>query len=112
MTTIENPVLPGFHPDPSILRVGGDYFIATSTFEWWPGVRIHTSRDLVNWRHAAYALTRTSQLDLRGDPDSGGVWAPCLTYRDGLFYLVYSNVRSCLGAFKDVSQLCSSPRPR
>ena len=55
----------------------------------------------MHWRHAAYALTRTSQLDLRGDPDSGGVWAPCLSYRDGLFYLVYSNVRSCLGAFKD-----------
>ncbi|MGZ6267840.1 MAG: family 43 glycosylhydrolase, partial [Candidatus Limnocylindrales bacterium] len=103
MTTIENPVLTGFHPDPSILRVGGDYFIASSTFEWWPGVRIHTSRDLVSWRHCAYALTRTSQLDLRGDPDSGGVWAPCLSYRDGTFYLVYSNVRSCLGAFKDVS---------
>ncbi len=103
LTTIENPVLTGFHPDPSILRVGGDYFIASSTFEWWPGVRIHTSHDLVSWRHAAYALTRTSQLDLRGDPDSGGVWAPCLSYRDGLFYLVYSNVRSCLGAFKDVS---------
>jgi xylan 1,4-beta-xylosidase len=101
VTTIENPVLPGFHPDPSILRVGEDYFIANSTFEWWPGVRIHRSRDLVHWRHAAYALTRTSQLDLRGDPDSCGVWAPCLSCRDGLFYLVYSNVRSCLGAFKD-----------
>lgn len=100
-TTIENPVLPGFHPDPSILRVGQDYFIATSTFEWWPGVRIHSSRDLVHWRHAAYALTRTSQLDMLGNPDSAGIWAPCLSYRDGLFYLVYTNVRSCLGAFKD-----------
>jgi xylan 1,4-beta-xylosidase len=101
-TTIRNPILPGFHPDPSILRVGDDYFIASSTFEWWPGVRIHSSRDLVNWHHAAYALTRTSQLDLRGNPDSCGVWAPDLTWHDGTFYLVYSNLRSTLGMFKDV----------
>jgi xylan 1,4-beta-xylosidase len=99
--TISNPVLPGFHPDPSILRVGQDYYIATSTFEWWPGVRIHTSRNLVDWEHAAYGLTRVSQLDMRGNPDSCGIWAPDLSYRGGLFYLVYTNVRSCLGAFKD-----------
>jgi xylan 1,4-beta-xylosidase len=101
-TLIHNPVLTGFHPDPSICRVGDEFFIATSTFEWWPGVRIHRSRDLVNWRHAAYAVTRTSQLDLRGTPDSGGVWAPCLSYHDGLFWLVYSHVRALLGAYKDV----------
>jgi len=101
VTNIQNPVLPGFHPDPSFLRVGEDYFLATSTFEWWPGVRIHTSRDLIHWRHAAYALTRPSQLDLRGNPDSCGVWAPCLSYRNGTFHLVYSNVRTTLGAFKD-----------
>jgi xylan 1,4-beta-xylosidase len=99
---IQNPVLTGFHPDPSICRVGEEFFIATSTFEWWPAVRIHRSRDLVNWRHAAYAVTRTSQLDLRGAPDSGGVWAPCLSYHDGLFWLVYSNVRALVGAYKDV----------
>ncbi len=99
---IRNPVLTGFHPDPSICRMGDDFYIATSTFEWWPAVRIHRSRDLVKWRHAAYAVTRTSQLDLRGTPDSGGVWAPCLSYHDGLFWLVYSHVRSLLGAYKDV----------
>jgi xylan 1,4-beta-xylosidase len=101
-TLISNPILTGFHPDPSICRAGDEFFIATSTFEWWPAVRIHRSHDLVNWRHAAYAVTRTSQLDLRGTPDSGGVWAPCLSYQDGLFWLVYSNVRSLLGAYKDV----------
>ena len=99
---IQNPILTGFHPDPSIIRVGQDYYVASSTFEWWPGVRIHGSRDLVNWHHVTYPLTRTSQLDLRGNPDSAGVWAPCLSYRDGLLYLVYSNVRDCVGAFKDV----------
>ena len=91
---IHNPILPGFHPDPSICRVGQDYYIANSTFEWFPGVPIHHSRDLVNWRLIGHALTRTSQLDLRGVADSGGVWAPSLSYHDGQFWLVYTNMRS------------------
>lgn len=89
-----NPILRGFHPDPSIVRVGEDYYIATSTFEWWPGVRIHHSKDLVHWELIGYALTRMSQLDLKGVGASQGVWAPCLTYHDGLFYLVYTVVNS------------------
>ncbi len=98
---ITNPILPGFHADPSICRVGDDYYIATSTFEWWPGVRIHHSRDLKNWRHHSYACTRQSQLDLTGHPDSAGVWAPCLSYAGGQFWLIYTDVRSTIGAFKD-----------
>ena len=78
---IRNPILRGFNPDPSIVRVGDDYYIATSTFEWFPGVQIHHSRDLVHWRLLTRPLTRASQLDMRGDPDSCGVWAPCLTLR-------------------------------
>ena len=93
MNTIENPILTGFHPDPSICRAGDDYYIATSTFEWFPGVRIHHSRDLVHWRHQGYALGRVSQLDMKGCQNSAGVWAPCLTYADGLFWLLYTNVR-------------------
>ncbi len=99
---LRNPILPGFHPDPSIVRVGEDYYIATSTFEWWPGVRIHHSRDLVNWRLAGHALTRRSQLDLRGNPDSGGVWAPALSHAEGLFWLIYSDVKAFNGCSKDV----------
>jgi xylan 1,4-beta-xylosidase len=91
--TITNPILRGFNPDPSILRVGDDYYIATSTFEWYPGVQIHHSRDLVLWRLLTRPLRRASQLDMRGDPDSCGVWAPCLTHADGLFYLVYTDVK-------------------
>jgi xylan 1,4-beta-xylosidase len=104
MNTIENPILPGFHPDPSICRVGDDYYIANSTFEWFPGVPIHHSRDLVNWRLIGHALTRQSQLDLRGVPDSGGVWAPSLSYADGQFWLIYTNLRNTgLGRpFKDI----------
>jgi len=90
---IRNPILRGFNPDPSIVRVGDDYYIATSTFEWFPGVQIHHSRDLAQWQLIARPLTRASQLDMRGDPDSCGVWAPCLTYADGLFYLVYTDVK-------------------
>jgi xylan 1,4-beta-xylosidase len=101
MTTIHNPILPGFNPDPSICRAGEDYYIATSTFEWYPGVQIHHSRDLVNWRLVRRPLERASQLDLRGDPDSGGVWAPCLSYADGRFWLVYTDVKRLDGNFKD-----------
>ena len=91
--TIRNPILPGFNPDPSIVRVGDDYYIATSTFEWFPGVQIHHSRDLVHWRLLTRPLTRPSQLNLLGDPDSCGIWAPCLTHADGLFWLIYTDVK-------------------
>lgn len=98
---IRNPILPGFNPDPSILRVGEDYYIATSTFEWYPGVQIHHSRDLANWRLACRPLDRAAQLDMRGNPDSCGVWAPCLSHADGLFWLIYTDVKRYEGNFKD-----------
>jgi xylan 1,4-beta-xylosidase len=90
---IHNPILKGFNPDPSIVRVGDDYYIATSTFEWFPGVQIHHSRDLVNWRLLTRPLRRATQLNMLGDPDSCGIWAPCLTYADGLFHLIYTDVK-------------------
>jgi xylan 1,4-beta-xylosidase len=98
---IRNPILPGFNPDPSIVRVGEDYYIATSTFEWFPGVQIHHSRDLANWTLVTRPLNRKAQLDMRGNPDSCGVWAPCLSYADGLFWLVYTDVKRFEGSFKD-----------
>ncbi len=98
---IRNPILPGFNPDPSICRVGEDYYIATSTFEWYPGVQIHHSRDLVNWQLVSRPLNRASQLDMRGNPDSCGVWAPCLSHADGRFWLVYTDVKRLNGSFKD-----------
>ena len=91
---IKNPILKGFHPDPSILRVGEDYYIATSTFEWWPGVRLHHSKDLKHWELIEAPLNRRSQLDLRGVGASQGIWAPCLTYDKGTFYLVYTVVKA------------------
>ena len=102
MTQIQNPVLTGFHPDPSILRVGEDYYLATSTFEWFPGVRIHHSRDLVHWRTIKPALRRSSQLDMRGNPNSCGIWAPCLTHDGEQFHLIYTDVKTWnSGPFKD-----------
>jgi xylan 1,4-beta-xylosidase len=98
---IRNPILPGFNPDPSICRVGEDYYIANSTFEWFPGVQLHHSRDLVNWRLVGRPLDRRSQLDLDGDPASGGIWAPCLTWADGRFWLIYTDVHNWKGAYKD-----------
>ena len=102
MKTIHNPVLTGFNPDPSIVRVGDDYYIATSTFEWFPGVQISHSKDLEHWRVVSRPLSRYAQLDMRGNPNSGGIWAPALSYHDGLFYLIYTNVRRWAGSFKDV----------
>jgi xylan 1,4-beta-xylosidase len=91
--TIRNPILRGFNPDPSIVRVGLDYYVATSTFEWFPGVQIHHSSDLANWTLIKRPLERASQLDMRGNPDSCGVWAPDLTYAQGRFHLIFTDVK-------------------
>ena len=101
--TIKNPVLPGFNPDPSMIRVGDTYYLATSTFEWFPGVRIHASRDLVHWNLVANVLDETRLLDMTGNPASGGIWAPDLSYADGKFWLVYTDVKVAEGAFKDMT---------
>ena len=93
MNMISNPVLRGFNPDPSIVRVGDDFYIATSTFEWFPGVQIHHSRDMVHWRLVSRPLARLAQLDMRGEPDSCGVWAPDLSYADGRFWLIFTDVK-------------------
>ncbi len=90
---INNPILKGFHPDPCICRAGEDYYIATSTFEWFPGVRIFHSRDLKNWQLASMPLDSVDKLDLKGNPDSGGIWAPALSYADGQFWLLYTDVK-------------------
>lgn len=91
--TIKNPVLPGFNPDPCIARAGTDYYIVTSTFEWFPGLPVYHSKDLVNWEQVGHVLTRKSQLDLTGIADADGVYAPSITYHDGLFYVTYTIVQ-------------------
>lgn len=101
MTTIQNPILTGFNPDPSICRVGEDYFIAVSTFEWFPGVGIYHSKDLKNWKLVSRPLNRLSQLNMMGNPNSGGVWAPALSYNEGKYWLIYTDVKVTEGQWKD-----------
>jgi len=96
-----NPVLRGFRPDPSLLRIGADWWIATSTFEWWPGVALHHGRDLSGWELVGGALDRRSQLELRNLEPSCGVWAPDLSVADGVVHLVYTVVLRVLAPFLD-----------
>lgn len=98
---ISNPVLTGFHADPSMIRVGDTYYIANSTFEWFPGVRLHESKDMVHWNVLPSPLNRVSQLNMKGNPSSGGIWAPDLSYADGRFWLIYTDTKSVDGAFRD-----------
>lgn len=102
MANLINPVIRGFNPDASMLCVGDDYYIATSTFEWFPGVQIHHSKDLVHWELLTRPLTRSSQLDLLGAPSSGGIWAPALSYYNGRFYLLITDVKGRSSAYKDL----------
>ncbi|KAF3936558.1 Beta-xylosidase [Dactylella cylindrospora] len=75
-----NPIIPGFNPDPSIIRVEDDYFLVTSTFEFFPGVPVYHSKDLIDWTCIGHALNRPSQLNMRGTAPSGGIFAPTLRY--------------------------------
>lgn len=92
-TTVANPVIPGFHPDPSVCRVGEDYYLACSSFEYFPGVPLFHSRDLVHWTQIGNILDRPSQLRLPVEtPSSAGVYAPTLRYYGGRFWLIVTNV--------------------
>ena len=94
--TYTNPILPGAHPDPSICRDGNDYYIVNSTFEYFPGLPVHHSTDLVNWELVGYGLHRPEQvsgavnlLDVQSD---GGIHAPTIRCRDGKYYIITTNV--------------------
>ncbi|WP_150269214.1 glycoside hydrolase family 43 protein [Paenibacillus tepidiphilus] len=88
-----NPVIPGFYPDPSIARAGDDYYLVCSSFEYYPGVPIFHSRDLIHWEPIGHVLDRLSQLDLREAGSSDGIYAPTLRYHDGVFYMITTDVR-------------------
>ncbi|WP_125606303.1 glycoside hydrolase family 43 protein [Lapidilactobacillus bayanensis] len=96
---IKNPIIPGFNPDPNILKVADVYYIAVSSFEWMPGIRIYQSHDLVNWEFLTDILT--TQIDLRGNPQGASIWAPQISYDQGTFYLTYTDVKNAHGPFKD-----------
>jgi beta-xylosidase len=85
---IDRPIIPGFYPDPSITRVGETYYVANSTFEYAPGVPIHKSSDLVNWEFAGHALHSRAQLNIDGQINSSGIFAPTLRHHNGKFYMI------------------------
>ncbi len=90
--TFNNPIISGFYPDPSICRVGDDYYMVHSSFEYFPGVPISHSKDLVHWQQIGYCLSRESQLNLKKMRPSGGIYAPTIRYHKGTFYMVTTNV--------------------
>lgn len=99
---VKNPILRGFHPDPCMIYVGETYYIATSTFEYFPGVEIQASKDLANFKTVSYPLNRISQLSMAGEEASCGVWAPDLSFYNGKFYLIYTNQKQWVDShFKD-----------
>ncbi len=101
---LQNPILPGFNPDPCICRCKEDYYIAVSSFEWFPGVPVYHSRDMKNWKLITHILSDETMTDLRRLPSAKGIWAPCLTFceEDGLFYLLYSCMNSMNARYFDV----------
>ena len=84
----KNPVIPGFHPDPSICRVDSNYYLVNSTFEYFPGVPLFHSKDLINWQQIGHCLTRESQLPLEKCSNWGGIYAPTIRYYKGRFYMI------------------------
>lgn len=92
MGTYANPILDGCHPDPSICRVGEDYYLVTSTFEHLPGLPVHRSRDLVTWEHVGHVIDRPSQIDYTGIAASKGLYAPTIRHHRGVFYVVCTHI--------------------
>lgn len=89
----QNPILPGFHPDPSVCRVGNDFYMVTSTFEYFPGLPLFHSTDLVHWEQIGHVLNRESQLKTpKGAPNCIGIYAPTIRYHAGVFYCIVTNV--------------------
>lgn len=101
---ILNPILPGFNPDPCICRKGDDYYLAVSTFEWFPGIPVYHSKDLKHWELYTHILTDDEAVDLKKLPSAKGIWAPCLTYceEEDMFYVVYGVMNSMNARYFDV----------
>lgn len=109
---IKNPILPGFNADPCICRKGNDYYIAVSSFEWFPGIPVYHSRDLKHWELYTHVLTDEKVCDLTRLPSAKGIWAPCLTYceEEDLFYVVYGVMNSMNARYFDVNNYLITAR--
>lgn len=110
LATFTNPVIPGAYPDPGICRVGDDFYLSNSSFEYFPGVPIWHSKDLVHWEHAGFGIQRKSQLNFEGLASSAGAWASSINHHNGIFYLPFTWVdwRMKVG-FKNVVLTATSP---
>ena len=102
---MKNPILPGFNPDPCLCRRGEDFYLAVSSFEWFPGVPVYHSRDLRSWELLTHIITDDQQVNLRKLPSAKGIWAPCLTWceQEQLFYLIYGVMNSMNARYFDVN---------
>ncbi|MDR6436616.1 beta-xylosidase [Paenarthrobacter nicotinovorans] len=91
---MSTPILPGYHPDPSICRAGEDYFLINSSFEYFPGVPVFSSRDLLEWHQIGNVLDRDGQLNVVSGIEgaSGGIYAPTIRYHDGRFWMITTNL--------------------
>lgn len=88
-----NPIISGFYPDPSICRVGDDFYLVNSSFEYFPGIPVFHSKDLINWEQIGHCISRPEQLTLRqGVPNCVGIYAPTIRYHEGIFYVISTNV--------------------
>ncbi len=88
-----NPIIPGFYPDPSVCRVGDDYYLVNSSFEYFPGIPVFHSKDLIHWEQIGHCLTRNDQIRLSaGFPNSIGIYAPTIRYHQGSFYVISTNI--------------------
>ena len=87
-----NPIISGYHPDPSVCRVGSDFYLVNSSFQYFPGVPVFHSNDLINWEQIGNVLTRDSQLSLKGASSWLGIYAPTIRYNDGTYYMITTNV--------------------
>ena len=95
--TFPNPLIPGFNPDPSVVAVDGAYYLVTSTFEYLPGIPVYRSTDLTDWTHIGNVASRPEQVGVADVPTGGGVWAPTIRYRDGVFYVIVTVAMSPRG---------------
>lgn len=107
----QNPILKSFHPDPSICRVGDTFYLATSSFSYFPGIPIYKSRDLIHWTLVGNAITREEQLPLMEATASGGIWAPTIRYEGGVFYITatFSEKGNFIVTSADVEKGFSDP---
>lgn len=109
--TFHNPVLPGFYPDPSVCRVDEDFYLVTSSFDYFPGVPLFHSRDLVNWRQLGHVLDRPSQLNLANSLPSQGIFAPTIRHHDGVFYMVTTRREQIGDTFADLNFVVTATDP-